>query len=413
MRAALEEVLEVALAVDNVSQTTTRRWTVQEEGLRPTLANPTAPPPPPVTTNVSELEAEVSRLRAQLAARSNPSRDSRPEGPVLKRQCRREEFVPQCDEEMEEWLAGRHADLQTALATGQLLEVARLSQLMTNSCRGVASIDSKPENSSFSVAEHSEVTMHHISGRGITPRSKSQRKASSSSSDDELLSQPMEGRDVIPRTDNSGSNRFAILAHVENVPDGTPELEEAVVRRVSLDRDQVRAESLLDALEVDLQRPGPPMADSEFRSQHHCPGVASDLATTQMSSTMPASTVPASTVPASSRALCEAFSGGLLPVEVPLSVPGLASTQRDSSEDDVPLSSLGRTRQRFLEATQWDSGAEFSFTRASGFSPTTDVLVPGNSSTTRHSIRGDSARNVRCGRGAREDSFSAQARPVE
>ena len=52
-------------------------------------------------------------------------------GPVLKRQCRREEFVPQCDEEMEEWLAGRHADLQTALATGQLLEVARLSQLMT------------------------------------------------------------------------------------------------------------------------------------------------------------------------------------------------------------------------------------------------------------------------------------------
>ena len=91
----------------------------------------TAPPPPPVTTNVSELEAEVSRLRAELAARANPSRDSRPEGPVLKRQCRREEFVPQCDEEMEEWLAGRHADLQTALATGQLLEVARLSQLMT------------------------------------------------------------------------------------------------------------------------------------------------------------------------------------------------------------------------------------------------------------------------------------------
>ena len=195
------------------------------------------------------------------------------------------------------------------------------------------------------------------------------RRRLASSSDDELLSRPMEGRDVIPRTDNSGSNRFAILA--QNVPDGTPELEEAVVRPVSLDRDQVRAESLLDALEVDLQRLGPTIADSEFRSQHHCPGVASDLATTQMSSTMPASTVPASTVPASSRALCEAFSGGLLPVEVPLSVPGLASTQRDSSEDDVPLSSLGRTRQRFLEATQWDSGAEFS-----------DVLVPGNSIAT-------------------------------
>ena len=221
--------------------------------------------------------------------------------------------------------------------------------------------------------------MGEASHPGPRVREKHRRRLASSS-DDEFVSRPMEGRDVILRTDNSGSNRFAILAHVENVPDGTPELEEAVVR--SLDRDQVRAESLLDALEVDLQRPGPPMADSEFRSQHHCPGVASDLATTQMSSTMPASTVPASTVPASSRALCEAFSGGLLPAEVPLSVPGLASTQRDSSEDDVPLTSLGRTRQRFLEATQWDSGAEFSLTRASGFSPTTDVLVPGNSSAT-------------------------------
>ena len=74
----------------------------------------------------------VSQLQAQIdAMRSNPSRDNRPDGPVLKRQCRREEFVPQCDEEMEEWLAGRHADLQTALATGQLPEVARVSQLMT------------------------------------------------------------------------------------------------------------------------------------------------------------------------------------------------------------------------------------------------------------------------------------------
>ena len=92
--------------------------------------------------------------------------------------------------------------------------------------------------------------------------------------------------------------------------------------------------------------------------------------------------VPASTVPASSRALREAFPGGWLPVEVPPSSPGLASTQRDPSEDDVPLSSVGRTRQRSLEATQWDSGAEFTLTRASGLTPTADVLPPVNPSAT-------------------------------
>ena len=111
----------------------------------------TASPPPPVTTNVSELEAEVSRLRAELAARSNPSRDS------LKRQCRREEFVPQCDEEMVVGRTPRRSSDGSGDRTAP--RGCKALSIDDNSCRGVASIDSKPENSSFSVGEHSEVTM--------------------------------------------------------------------------------------------------------------------------------------------------------------------------------------------------------------------------------------------------------------
>ena len=48
---------------------------------------------------------------------------------------RREEFVPHSDEEMEEWMAGRHADLHTAMVSGQIPEVARISQLMTNAAQ--------------------------------------------------------------------------------------------------------------------------------------------------------------------------------------------------------------------------------------------------------------------------------------
>ena len=35
-----------------------------------------------------------------------------------------------CDEEMQEWMQGRHADLQTAVGAGQLQEVARISKLL-------------------------------------------------------------------------------------------------------------------------------------------------------------------------------------------------------------------------------------------------------------------------------------------
>ena len=63
-----------------------------------------------------------------------------PNGPVVKR-CRREDFVPHCDEEMQEWMQGRHADHQAAVAGGHLLEVARVSQPHHHCCSGVAGVD--------------------------------------------------------------------------------------------------------------------------------------------------------------------------------------------------------------------------------------------------------------------------------
>ena len=60
--------------------------------------------------------------------------DCRSEGPIVKR-CRWEDFVPHCDEEMQEWMQGRHADLQTAVGAGQLQEVARISKLLTTAAQ--------------------------------------------------------------------------------------------------------------------------------------------------------------------------------------------------------------------------------------------------------------------------------------
>ena len=54
------------------------------------------------------------------------------------------------------------------------------------------------------------------------------RQRLASSSEDEFLFRPTEGRDVIPRMESrmeSGSNRFAALADPESVPAGTQEVE--------------------------------------------------------------------------------------------------------------------------------------------------------------------------------------------
>ena len=78
-----------------------------------------------------DMSAEVERLRVLVEQLSNEKEDGRPHTyPNLKRVCRREDFVPQCDEEMQEWIEGRQRDLQAAIVAGQLQEVSRVS----NSC---------------------------------------------------------------------------------------------------------------------------------------------------------------------------------------------------------------------------------------------------------------------------------------
>ena len=55
--------------------------------------------------------------------------------PEPTRPCRREEFIPNCDEEMQEWMEDRHEDLQEAMVAGRLPEVARVSHLLTNAAQ--------------------------------------------------------------------------------------------------------------------------------------------------------------------------------------------------------------------------------------------------------------------------------------
>ena len=94
------------------------------------------------------------------------------------------------------------------------------------------------------------------------PGPRHHRRRLLSSSEDECLVPNDDGRDVIPRMEQTGidpgSNRFAALADAETVPAGTQELEEAgVVRDGSSsvwDQDRV-PESILDALQLDLVRP--------------------------------------------------------------------------------------------------------------------------------------------------------------
>ena len=66
-------------------------------------------PPQDNLSEVQQLREQVTQLMAQIdSLRANPS--NRSEGPVTKRICRQEEFVPHCDEEMQEWMEGRQRD---------------------------------------------------------------------------------------------------------------------------------------------------------------------------------------------------------------------------------------------------------------------------------------------------------------
>ena len=80
---------------------------------------------------VAAAERRLEVLQREVArSDGGPLLPSQPEGPVVKR-CRREDFVPHCDEEMQ----GRHANLRAAVAGGYLQEVARVSQLITTAAQ--------------------------------------------------------------------------------------------------------------------------------------------------------------------------------------------------------------------------------------------------------------------------------------
>ena len=82
-------------------------------------------PPPSEETEVIQLRSLVSQLQAQVASLQAPSLDI--PSPNPKRPRRREDFIPHCDEEMQEWMECRHQDLQAAVAAGQIPEVMRIS----------------------------------------------------------------------------------------------------------------------------------------------------------------------------------------------------------------------------------------------------------------------------------------------
>ena len=83
-----------------------------------------------------EDQARMVNAERQRECRQGAGQDTQPQGPALKRACRREEhFIPNCNEEMQEWMEDRHKDLQVALAAGQLAEVARVSNLLTQAAQ--------------------------------------------------------------------------------------------------------------------------------------------------------------------------------------------------------------------------------------------------------------------------------------
>ena len=98
------------------------RWARLEEEQR--SRQPRAPLPQ-TEVRVEQLMEEISQLRkerdrvARLVVAESEGR------PDPKRVCRREDFVPMCDEEMHVCVEARQRDLHTARASGQHSEVER------------------------------------------------------------------------------------------------------------------------------------------------------------------------------------------------------------------------------------------------------------------------------------------------
>ena len=87
-----------------------------EERLATLRAELERPQPPVIAVDMS---AEVERFRVLVEQLSKEKEDGRPQIGPPKRACRREDFVPHCDEEMQEWTEGRQKDLQAAVMARQ------------------------------------------------------------------------------------------------------------------------------------------------------------------------------------------------------------------------------------------------------------------------------------------------------
>ena len=90
----------------------------------------TQPPQTPDTSSeVQRLQALVAQLQSQLVQVQGPT-PMTVEIPTSKRARLREDFVPSCVEEMQQWVWDRQQDLQSATMAGRPEEVGRISQLI-------------------------------------------------------------------------------------------------------------------------------------------------------------------------------------------------------------------------------------------------------------------------------------------
>ena len=108
--------------------------------------------------------ADASR---QFAFRSN-----QPQAVVQMVQCRRGRAVEKnlflsVDEEMEEWMAGRHKDLQAAMESGKTPRGCEGLSVDDERSQRVAPVDSGTDHSTVNIGEHGEVILHQCGFLGV------------------------------------------------------------------------------------------------------------------------------------------------------------------------------------------------------------------------------------------------------
>ena len=123
--------LEVALAALEESDVAARE-AIQASLVKARVAARVLPVSDRITESRSFIERAERRVtKAEEAVKAAVSWQKQMEAEVEEGRANREDFVAHCDEEMQEWMQARHADLQAAVMTGQLQEVSRISQLLT------------------------------------------------------------------------------------------------------------------------------------------------------------------------------------------------------------------------------------------------------------------------------------------